>query len=160
MGQTTADLRSLVHTGPPHEPLATARKTTRAVVLRHAMPDGAWHHDLLLERLPSSAQAANDPDDRRLIAFRVTPPPHDPATALAGATRLADHRALYLDHEGPLTRSRGHVRRLATGSITALLESTDDLSASITFPAARVSLTASRTDDDRWRLELMWAPRP
>ncbi len=148
MGPIPWDLPSLVHTPEPNP--------IRAVVLRHDQPGDAWHHDLLLERPPRSSQAAADPDDRRLIAFRVAPPPHEPATTRAEATRLPDHRALYLDYEGPLTRGRGAVRRLATGRVRSLHEAPSSIAAAIDFPQGSVALQGERVEEDRWNLRFDW----
>jgi len=138
-----------------HEPPPSLAHPLRCVVLLHESPAGA-HHDLLLERRPGCCAAAADPDDRRLIAFRVDPPPHDRSTTLAECLRLPDHRALYLDHEGRLSAARGHVRRLATGTIVSFAESDRSLTAHVAFPNGRVSIHADRLDANRWRLRFDW----
>jgi len=96
------------------------------VVLRHDLPDGSWHYDLLLELRPGTR------DDRRLAALRLMPASgphtitiapgieidheHDERSTGCRCTRLPDHRGLYLTFEGSLTGGRGRVRRVAQGA--------------------------------------------
>lgn len=87
---------------------------SRCVVLRHELCDGTWHYDWMLER----ASAAQPPGSERgtLITFRtnvlVT------TTNAFAAQRLGDHRAIYLDYQGPVSGNRGTVRRVARGWCT------------------------------------------
>jgi hypothetical protein len=77
----------------------------RFVILRHDSPpqaDRPTHWDLMLEGTDG------------LATWALAAPPA-PGRAVA-ATRLADHRALYLDFEGPLSGDRGRVTRWDTGS--------------------------------------------
>jgi hypothetical protein len=78
------------------------------VILRHSLPDGSWHADWLLD-LPS-------PDPARVPTFRCAERPDTP-TATFWALRLADHRRMYLDYEGPVSGGRGSVVRMARGVI-------------------------------------------
>lgn len=77
---------------------------TQVALLEHATPDGGVHLDLMFERTSNA--------DRRLVTFRL---PRafalTPGTS-AHAQRLQDHRAIYLDLEGPISGNRGSVRRL------------------------------------------------
>jgi hypothetical protein len=82
------------------------------VVLHHTGM-GAEHWDLLL-RVPGR---------ERLLTWRVAIPPEQWAAAGAGeiaATRIADHRALYMGYEGPVSGNRGQVKRVASGTATVL----------------------------------------
>lgn len=102
-----------------------ARKAPpRMVVLLHELPDGSSHFDWMIEG-PQRIPAPPSPEDRCLITFRTAVRPDEAAAGPAGGTfeaeRLADHRRAYLDFEGPLTDNRGHVRRLASGTVEALL---------------------------------------
>ncbi len=118
---------------PPHD--SSPKPTTAlqpTVVLLHS-PDPAWQHHPddapagfvahfdWLTRLPGTA-AQTSPDDRVLMAFRMD----EPMTGLCAkarhsspievrALRLADHRQLYLDYEGPISGNRGVVHRVGTG---------------------------------------------
>lgn len=88
--------------------------TARCVLLLHTLPDGSCHHDLMLERTDA-------PHVTRLITFRILTRPDLPdAPDTFNATRLPEHRADFLDYEGPLTSNRGSVRRLARGLIPSL----------------------------------------
>lgn len=84
----------------------------RFVVLLHESPRGE-HWDLMLEtgeRLttwdvpPACGTDALD----RLESFRCR------------ALRLPDHRAMYLEYEGPISEGRGSVRRLDAGTFETL----------------------------------------
>lgn len=90
----------------------TTRPTDRhpTVLLRHELPDGSWHVDWLLAR-------EGDPD-ARLVTFRL-PARVDEITPgeRVDAERIADHRSLYLDYEGPVRGDRGRVERLVRGTI-------------------------------------------
>ena len=89
------------------------------VVLLHTLPDDSSHFDWLTAR--------RDDPDAPLLSFRTSLRPDSPATRAFSATSLPDHRALYLEHEGPLEpregRDRGAVVRLARGN--ALIERAD-----------------------------------
>src|SRR5262245_23636940 len=90
----------------------------RFVLLLHDCPDGrprATHLDLMVEvgsvlqtwALPQVPQAWRglDLNDVQFSASNTV-----------NAERLADHRLAYLEYEGPVSRERGHVRRLDEGS--------------------------------------------
>ena len=88
---------------------ATSRRT---VQLLHELADGSSHVDWMIAR----DSAAEEP----LISFRIQrridelrPGQHLPAQ------RIADHRPVYLEHEGPIPGDRGSVRRLARGVIVS-----------------------------------------
>lgn len=81
--------------------------------LHHELPDGTWHIDWMLATDPAGTEP--------LITFRLPGPlddvvPEEPVIS----TRLDDHRAAYLTYEGPISRNRGVVRRIASGTITAV----------------------------------------
>lgn len=93
--------------------------TTRAVLLRHDVPGAGAHLDWLIERPASRLE-------HRLIAFRLAtgspPAPLDPRAGVVPAHRLPDHRAAYLDYEGPVSGGRGLVVRLADGQAFVRVE--------------------------------------
>lgn len=84
------------------------------VILRHTFEDdpGRNHYDYLFE-----TEAGDDPNARTLVAFRVFEPSED--GFMFTAERLADHRRLYLDYEGPISSDgsvdRGRVIRIREG---------------------------------------------
>ncbi|WP_404306225.1 hypothetical protein [Neorhodopirellula lusitana] len=72
-----------------------------------------WNTDGLLgHRSPSSARSLHSPSGRvgSDLATGWS------FTGLALATRLPDHRAIYLDYDGAISGDRGDVERLATGT--------------------------------------------
>ena len=75
----------------------------RYAVLHHTGVD-APHYDLLVET------AAGSP----LMTYRVDRWPMETGAVLV--ERLADHRRIYLDYEGPISGNRGSVRRVAQGT--------------------------------------------
>jgi hypothetical protein len=72
----------------------------RFVVLTHDSPRGL-HWDFMLEQ-------------EQVLATWALPEPPDADGPLV-AQQLADHRLVYLDHEGRISGGRGHVRRWDTG---------------------------------------------
>jgi hypothetical protein len=80
---------------------AHKREAIRFVVLKHeGIPDP--HFDLMFQRRGAES----------LTTWRSSVWPIIGSTPLL---RLADHRLIYLDFEGPLTRNRGFVRRISAG---------------------------------------------
>jgi len=80
---------------------------SRFVILRHTFPDGGNgeffdHYDLMLEQEGKLAtwQLEDLPDFNKSVA----------------AKKLPDHRALYLDYEGPISDDRGSVKRIMAGT--------------------------------------------
>lgn len=87
----------------------------RTVVLRHDLPDGTSHHDWLIER----------PGTPGLLTFRLAGRPDDPGASELRATRLPDHRPVYLDYEGEIAGGRGRVTRVAAGTARIVAETPD-----------------------------------
>lgn len=92
------------------------------VLLLHELSDGDSHYDWLIDPgeggqggEASGGSPRGDPDERVLIAFRLSERIDLALPRSFEAVRMADHRRLYLSYEGPLSGGRGHVRRLATG---------------------------------------------
>jgi hypothetical protein len=83
----------------------------RAVLLEHTTPDGSMHYDWMVQRSHMGDQAP-------LATFRVWERLDLAQTTTFEAERLPDHRAAYLDLEGPLSGNRGEVRRLCRGEMT------------------------------------------
>ncbi len=86
------------------------------VALQHVRPGRPDHVDWLLARDPAG--------ERPLRSFRcgASPtalaaerPAGDERARVLGMRAIADHRTRYLDYEGPVSRGRGEVRRIARG---------------------------------------------
>lgn len=102
-------------------------RTAPAVQLRHDMPDGSRHIDLMIGP-PAILHQPPDPDDRCLLTFRLPVPLWEIGqNAPIEITRLPDHRFFYFTHEGevpgvPGVRGDlGHVERLALGAIEPMV---------------------------------------
>jgi hypothetical protein len=83
----------------------------RFVLLHHELPTTAAqasHWDLMFD------------SGDLLLTYRLIQLPQAGASQLA-ATRLPDHRRLYLDYEGDVSGGRGRVTRWAAGEFKALL---------------------------------------
>lgn len=131
----------------------------RYVLLRHECPteyrEGP-HWDLMLER-PATA------DERRLATWSLLTLPLCWAAALAvaapsarhdevDAEALADHRAHYLDYEGPLSGSRGSVRRVASGELVWRCATADRIDVAFSDGPLAGECVLTRGDINRWRL--------
>lgn len=143
-----------------------------AVVLLHSLPDGSSHFDLLIERSgageasarpvepsawsPPTQRRIADPDERRLLAYRLDCEPHAAGAGAAfDATRLEDHRALYLAYEGPIGDDRGHVKRVAVGRVARLTASSARIEAVIAWSSREPRrYIAERTAGARWRVSV------
>jgi len=96
----------------------------RWCLLRHDLPDGTWHLDLMIAaEPPSTASDAARPLVTLRLPARTSPAPNDPDCQGFVAERIGNHRAVYLEYEGPVSGGRGSVVRLASGSGGAALVS-------------------------------------
>jgi hypothetical protein len=92
----------------------------RFVILRHEL-EGEVHWDLMLD---DDQAAGHSDDDRSLLTWSLSENPlaaHGADTVIP-ARRLADHRRLYLDYEGPISGNRGTVTRIEQGEFQWLDE--------------------------------------
>ncbi len=118
-----------------------------AVQLRHSLPDGSWHIDLMI---------ATDADGTRpLKTFRlpamISELPRDQSTAVIA---LGDHRAAYLTYEGRLSDSRGEVMRLWAGTARWLLRDEDLLVVELmSNGSGPVVVRIRRRANDQWLLD-------
>ena len=112
----------------------TTPRTSTSVLLEHTLPDGSAHFDWLIER-------PQDPREHRMISFRCQ---HDPLELEHSArwigVRLPDHRAHYIDYEGPISGDRGSVRRVWRAECMLHEESPD---------AVEISLRTTLDQSDR-----------
>ncbi|GAB5495032.1 MAG: hypothetical protein Phyf2KO_01120 [Phycisphaerales bacterium] len=113
----------------------------RAVILRHTLPDGSWHHDWLVQR------SANPTDP--VPSFRTGHArPDNPGSF--DAEQIGDHRALYLDYEGEVTGGRGEVARLVTGEVLSATWSRDHIGLEIRFQNKKIVYMGEVLDSGRW----------
>ncbi len=76
----------------------------RFALLEHQTSEGV-HWDLLIEVR----------DRERLATWRIYADPRGRSDPVP-CERIADHRPLYLDYEGPISGNRGRVRRIDAGT--------------------------------------------
>ena len=118
----------------------------RFVVLYHnTPPDYARgpHFDLMLEA------------GTALRTFALT---HWPATGESvSCEQLADHRLAYLDYEGPISGSRGHVTRHEAGEYAIVNETNETIVLELSGQRLHGTLTLRRPADSQpW--EATWQP--
>ena len=108
-----------------------------AVLLRHTLPGGSWHVDLMIASKPV---VSTDPDERPLVTFRLARPLWELACGESiEIARLADHRGRYLSYEGEISGDRGRVERLASGVVEPVSASAVRLAARSTWRLERRS---------------------
>ncbi len=125
-----------------------------AVLLEHTPAAQPPHVDLMIA---PPGDASRDPDARTLLTWRLSdlPPLASPGATFA-ASRLRDHRRLYLTFEGPMSADRGFIRRLEALHVAfgphpdhARPADADHLSLVIHHRAGRSLFDAHRTCDAR-----------
>jgi len=80
----------------------------QTVILRHQLPEGSVHYDWLL--------AVDHPAKKDLLSWRcVKRPDFIRVGGVVQVERMADHRPIYLEYEGPISADRGSVERIAEG---------------------------------------------
>ncbi len=85
---------------------------SRFAILHHRHADGE-HWDLMIEQ------------GDVLLTWQLLKEPIGLSSLPIAAKRIGDHRKAYLDYEGPISRDRGHVRRVDAGTVE-FEESTSD----------------------------------
>jgi hypothetical protein len=108
----------------------------RFVLLEHDHPH--LHIDLMFE------------DAGVLLTWQLSSFPADGASG--EARRIFDHRLLYLDYEGPVSGSRGQVRRLERGSYEWLEQEPERLAARVDGERLVGRLVLVQVDGERWRV--------
>ncbi|USN97883.1 MAG: hypothetical protein H6810_06710 [Phycisphaeraceae bacterium] len=125
-----------MHDDPAHP------ATTRSVLLEHATSDGGMHLDWLIERPGTDAE-------HRLITFRCEHDPTDCAEWMG--ERLADHRAVYLDFEGPISGGRGTVHRIWSKACRVLIATADRIVVQMDGPMP-ATFVLIRREGARWTI--------
>jgi hypothetical protein len=80
------------------------------------------------------------------------------ATNEVGAIKLGDHRLEYLDFEGPLSRERGSVTRVAEGTYRSERESPDCWRIAVEGEALSGTLLFSQPNADSTQWTIEWQP--
>jgi len=108
----------------------------RFAILRHETPPGSsrpLHWDLLLE------------DGDTLLTWALAEPPVAGRTIAAEA--LPNHRAAYLDYEGPVSGDRGTVTRWDAGTFQWRRRSGDEIAIELEGRILRAEATLTRAND-------------
>ncbi len=113
----------------------------RTVLLRHDLPDGSGHWDWMIQRAPVP--------DSPLVTFRLDHRPDRDDIARFEATSLPDHRPEFLGYEGPVSRGRGRVHRVAQG-LASLKFDRDHLVAQVDFGTGTIRFEGRRRAPDVW----------
>ena len=113
---------------------------TRFVILLHRLGDGE-HWDLMIER------------GDLLATWQLARNPLTPGAWPIPARRIGDHRKAYLQYEGPLTRNRGSVARIESG--TAKLTEHGPTRYNIQFTGAELTgdFILTRITHDEWTFD-------
>ncbi len=106
----------------------------RYVILEHNHP--ALHWDFMLEA------------GEILRTWRLAARPAEGQTVAAEAT--FDHRPLYLDYEGPISRNRGSVTRWDVGTFTWLTDSAETVAVSLTGQRLQGTAQLRRQEAGDW----------
>ncbi len=122
----------------------------RAVILRHDTGDGSWHYDWLIDAAGGAAD-----DERRVMAFRTRGRPDAAGVWGFEAERLADHRAAYLEFEGPVSGGGGMVQRVATGRVVEVSEGRGEVVVVIDWGEGPVGWAGRQREDwpESWWFE-------
>jgi hypothetical protein len=102
-----------------------------------------------LPRLPIDWKAAHE----RTAAIDSACPPIAGGSSV-DAEQLPDHRLVYLDYEGPVSHSRGHVSRIEAGTFIANGERSANWQVTLVGNDVygEVTLHRSTSDGDKWTL--------
>lgn len=100
-------------------------------------------------------ERADSEDEHRLVTFRVDGRPDRGAERIRGV-RIGDHRAAYLEHEGPTRSGDGRVDRLARGGVVSLKIEEERIACTISWEIGSVSYvgrldpSGDEGDGDGW----------
>ncbi len=118
----------------------------RFVVQQHDLSAGP-HWDLMLEH------------GEVLATWQLTAPPEVAAALPTAARRLAEHRKIYLDYEGPVSHDRGHVHIVDTGTYVLLAAGESEWRVELAGRILQGTFQLTRNADggaDEWTLQRRW----
>ncbi|MBX3395054.1 MAG: hypothetical protein KF841_06765 [Phycisphaerae bacterium] len=109
---------------PPPQRSESIGTACRFVLLFHRDPRGD-HYDLMIQAAALHQERRGDPSgpgeavvdsaDERLATWKMSDPPDSIRGVPLACQRIADHRAVYLSYEGPISGDRGTVTRYDSG---------------------------------------------
>ena len=120
---------------------------TRFVILLHCLDNGE-HWDLMIECGVA------------LATWQLARNPLAPGTWPIPARRIGDHRKAYLEYEGPLSRNRGSVTRIESGTAKLTAHGSHRYTLQLTGTTLIGGFTLTRTTDDQWIFDRQQDSRP
>lgn len=114
----------------------------RRFVVQHHVLSADHHWDLMLE------------GDERLATWQLSVPPENCTGGPVAAVRIADHRKVYLDYEGPVSGGRGSVSIVDSGTYRLESHSPEEWSFSMEGRILRGAFRLIRMPDEPGRWEL------
>jgi len=123
---------------------------SKAFVIHVHSGYGPTHYDLMLE------------EAHALATWQLADCPGELATGhRIPARKLNDHRAAYLDYEGPISGGRGQVRRFDKGTYESLGKASDSWQVRLDGQALSGQFELRRVgpSPDEWTLEALGAGR-
>lgn len=147
----------------------TEPRTLQFVLLWHEVPESFGrdsHWDLMIEQ-PDVAE------EHRLATWAIKALPkawaeplqiENDSANLIEAIRLPDHRARYLDYEGPISGDRGQVSRFLAGNVSWLTATHEkcevklDVLDPVAFSGVLTLIANSGNDSTTWGLQ--WVGKP
>lgn len=120
----------------------------RAVLLHHRLPSEAESHfDWLIEQFEG-----DDPQERALAAFRLASSEAVLEVGSFSAIRIPDHRRLYLDFEGDVSRGRGAVVRVSSGRVISADLGDEQIKAVVDWGSSTLAYEGQQVGaDGEWR---------
>ena len=100
---------------------------------RSEQSDHSEHFDLLLQL----------PTQEKILTWQIRSHPDTWPTTPPLATRIQDHRPIYMTYEGPLSQDRGQVTHLAHGTATLLTATESTLQIELHFPSQESKIPLS-----------------
>jgi len=118
----------------------------QTVVLLHQQPGKPDHYDWLIDQPQLKTE-------HRLLTFRVTNRPDQ--QRVFQAEKAPDHRAFYLNYEGPLTDRRGCVTRVLRGEVRDLEVNPNQVSCLVKWATVwlRIEALCTAPETQSWRIE-------
>ena len=114
--------------------------TPRRFAILHHTGYGREHWDLLLEQ------------DETLFTWQLGSCPASDQNFPIDAARIADHRKIYLDYEGPVSGARGHVTAVDRGKLTMISQDPQRIEFELEGESVAGRFVLTQVSESVWRL--------